>query len=281
MISLSILFCLIVFKTQRQSSMHMWTTLKRCFRSKPPADDGLPHPQMRLATVDEWWRLSRDVPKFRNVSNAPLKDYGYLVIMEHIRRYKPERVLEFGHLFNPTLLEAFQHQHEMWGVDDFVSLPYLPEKQTWEDLYHRCITKNCPKARLVRAHLGKAGPGVLPENYFDVICSVSVLEELLRGDVETILKHAHRLLRPGGMLLNTIDWRINDQKHVGHIVRAHWACGFDIGVTSAKPPPFDINGLLLENPTAVMRMYQHADGEQRSYRGHWGTFFVRARRRCD
>src|SRR4026207_788159 len=78
-----------------------------------------PGPEIRLATVDDWWRLTRDFPKFRKGSQALLKNYGYMAICEHIQRYKPQAILEFGHGFNFTLLEMFQYDHEVWGIDDF------------------------------------------------------------------------------------------------------------------------------------------------------------------
>ena len=258
----------------------MLSSVRQLFGSNAKRADA-PGPEIRLATVDDWWRLTRDFPKFRKGSQALLKNYGYMAICEHIQRYKPHRILEFGHGFNFTLLEMFQYDHEVWGIDDFCHRPYFNDKEKWEERYQERIVSKCPKARLIRGLVGKTGPGVLPENYFDVVCSVSVLEEVSRGVLEEVLRHVHKLLRPGGMAVNVIDWRLNNPKRYRNYVEAHWTAGFNLGTKSALPPRFEIHDALLENPGTVMLDFQGDRTEERRYRGHYGTFLMKATRRCD
>src|SRR5688572_9674940 len=109
-------------------------------------DLGGGHPMLRVATVQDWWDLSRDYPAFRKTSTTPLKDFGYLALFHYITQFRPARILEFGHGFNPMLFEQFQSEHEMWGVDDYQALHYFPPKDTWEKMYHDSIAAKCPQA---------------------------------------------------------------------------------------------------------------------------------------
>lgn len=257
----------------------MLQALKQRFGCRAGRSAAVLKPGIELGTVAEWWRLTRDFPRFRKSPQTPLKHFGYLAIGERIRRYKPQRILEFGHGFNPTLLQWFQDEHEVWGIDDCGGRPYMPEKDQWEAMYHQSIVKHCPKVHLVRGLIGKLEPGLVPENYFDLICSVSVLEEI--KDLESLLTQIHRLLRPGGITINSFDWRLNNRKKYRRFVEAHWKAGFDIATRSKRPPRFDIHEILLEHCTNVIAFYQGDQTEERRYRGHYGTLIITAARCCD
>mgnify|MGYP001306803771 CR=1 FL=1 len=69
---------------------------------------GLQPQLLRVATMSDWWAMSREYPEFRKTSTTPLKDFGYLALFHYIRGFRPARILEFGHGFNAALFERFQ-----------------------------------------------------------------------------------------------------------------------------------------------------------------------------
>ena len=86
---------------------------------------------LKIPTVTDWWDLTREFPEYRKVSEAVLKDYGYLEIMRFIRTKRPARVLEFGHGFSNRLFKAFESQVEMHGLDDDQGFHYFPNGDDW------------------------------------------------------------------------------------------------------------------------------------------------------
>jgi predicted SAM-dependent methyltransferase len=54
--------------------------------------------------------------------------------------------------------------------------------------------------------IGKAN---LPDNYYDLFLSISVLEHLPEEDIREVMEHAYRCLRPGGHFIITLDLFLN------------------------------------------------------------------------
>lgn len=235
-------------------------------------------PAVRLPTMNEWWDLTSRFPEFRAPSFTALKDFGYMAVMNELR-HLPDgaRVLEFGHGFNRTILASFDAL-EVWGVDDYLPLPYNPSEEEWEREY-ASLKESCPRARFLRGTLGTDNTPDLPREYFDVVFSVSVLEELHIADVRKLLRHAHSLLREGGLLINTHDWRTRNVGRYRKYLKAHEEVGFNLGDLTEGDPEFDLDDLLLESPTVAMNIYQGSEGEHRTYRGHWTTILTIAEKK--
>jgi ubiquinone/menaquinone biosynthesis C-methylase UbiE len=49
----------------------------------------------------------------------------------------------------------------------------------------------------------------LSENYFDRAFSISVIEHLPRTNIENVMRHVHRTLKPGGLFILTVDLFLN------------------------------------------------------------------------
>jgi len=226
---------------------------------------------LRYATMDEWWQLTATQPEYRKESHHLLKDYGYLKLIDYIERARPRRLLEFGHGFNDTVLKRFQDECEVYGLDDYQALPYFPKRDEWEAWYRRYIVEPCPRAHLVRGLLGAGEIPALDEGTFDLICSVSVLEELDEESVRRVIAHAERLLAPGGVLVGTFDVPLYAPGYTGRLTRAVAGSGLRFHETPALEDSTDFNALLIESPTVVMLTYQMCDGDDRSFRGHWGS----------
>ena len=231
-----------------------------------------------IPTMDDWWQLTREFPQFRKASDSVLKDFGYMSLLREIRQQRPKRVLEFGHGFNKTLFELSENDAnvEMWGVDDFQGLHYFPDRKGWEETYQDELVTRFPKAKFARGLLGehKRKSTELPEGYFDMVCSVSVLEEVPLKAATDIVSHCYQLLRPNGVFMGTHDICLRNMERIKLFIDACCACGFQCeGVRT--PTELDGTGLLIENPTVVMLNYQNDEGEHRRYRGHWTTLLTR------
>jgi hypothetical protein len=135
---------------------------------------------LKIPTVDDWYRLSLKYRQFHRVSNEVLKDYGYMAIMDYLDSHAANNILEFGHGWNPTLFERYGKVRNIWGVDDYQGLAYFgtTDRDAWEKRFDDEVRSKAPRCTFVRGLLGGSPGADLPDNYFDVVCSVSVLEEV-------------------------------------------------------------------------------------------------------
>jgi SAM-dependent methyltransferase len=245
-------------------------------------------PVLHIPSVEEWWRLTAKYPRFRTPSNLTLKEYGYMMLFELIERERPRRVLEFGHGFSPTLFEYCESRDiEVWGVDDHMDLHYFPPREQWYATYKAVLSDQLPKTKLVLGQLGTREDtrSQLPGSYFDLVCSVSVLEELGdRNTIVSILRHAHDLLVPGGVLANTHDIVFGDPVRPALLRECEKEAGFDAimndreaTILSAPNEYVAWNKALIENATQAMVCYNIGDLE-RVYTGHWTTLFSTVRK---
>ncbi len=232
---------------------------------------------LELATMNEWWRLNARYPEFRKPSHAMLKDFGYMKLMDLVDEVRPKRLLEFGHGFNSTLLARCQDRCEVFGLDDYQGLPYFPPLEDWQQMYDEYIRKPCPNATLVRGLLGAGDIPELPDNAFDLIVSVSVLEELPRDAFVPVVSHAARLLAPGGLFAGTFDVMLKWPNSINPLVDAMNKAGLQLE-TAAPRLQADFNELLIESPSTVMITYQMAEGDTRKFNGHWSSAWFIARK---
>lgn len=244
-----------------------------------------------IPTMDEYFRLARNDRRRLTVSAKVLKDYGVMKCIEFISelratKNRPLRILEMGHGFAPDVLRHFQGTDEVWGVDDDQGLHYF-KNIDWDERFQREVLAHCPNVKFVRGLVGsETHPAGLPEGYFDVILSISILEEVPQELFQKIIPHAARLLAPGGWLIGTHDLagRMLPGRYKAYR-EAHEQCGL---VIDGAPEPEDIERLIdwqqvvLENPLSVLLYYQgHIAEEERKYWGHFTTMFTAARQARD
>ncbi len=240
---------------------------------------------IEFPSVDEWFQLARRYPEYKKASISTLKDYGIMRCMQYVddvmgHRGKDCRVLEFGHGFNPEFLKRFQNKHEVWGADQDQKLPYFGADFDWEGRFSSQVAPHTPNVTFARELLSRTTQDSrLPHNYFDVIASVSVLEEVNLGVVEDVLGAAFDRLKPGGALIGTHDVRLEiANERMPAYIGLHQKIGFEIEPLPVMPD-LNVVRLLVENPTAVMVWYQGGTpDESRVFWGHWGTCFTVARK---
>ncbi|WP_139220983.1 class I SAM-dependent methyltransferase [Methylobacterium brachiatum] len=234
-----------------------------------------------LATVNEWYELSVRHPEFRGVTVTNLKNWGVMKAASFIEERfasrhndKGIRILEFGHGFNHWLLSRYQNRYEVWGADRPQGLHYFKDDE-WDQRFAAEMVPACPSVKFARTLVGENIAGhELPENYFDIIVSISVLEEMPVAAAGAIVNNAAKLLRPGGVLLSSYDLLLaNFTRLTAEYYHEHRRSGLII-----DPPPdgvLDWSGTLIENPLAVMLWYQGGMPEKgRKFWGHHGSIFT-------
>ena len=238
----------------------------------------------KIPTVDEWHQLALKYPEYKVVSNTLLKDYGVMACMDFIEnqhileRARKLRILEFGHGFNPDVMMQLQSEHEVWGADRDQQLHYFKNILNWDGTFSEKVERYCPKVRFVRELLGET-PSSIPDNYFDVVLSISVLEEVGVSVLRSNLSAAYTKIAPGGYLIGTHDLCLSHTERAEEYVQIQRDVGFELEF-SPDQMTFDCSNVLLENPSVVMRWYQqaHPDDASRKYVGHYGTIFTVARK---
>jgi SAM-dependent methyltransferase len=114
-----------------------------------------------------------------------------------------ERVLDVGAAYSNTPIHIQQkYSCEMWVTDDF-GLKSNEAFWTRDRSPHEHIAAH-PEIKFVLERLGDSDSS-LPENYFDVIYSLSALEHVPGELTPAVWAHMDRLLKPGGELIHAID----------------------------------------------------------------------------
>jgi SAM-dependent methyltransferase len=235
---------------------------------------------IKIATVDDWFRLARRFPEFKVAGLTPLKDYGVMACMEFIEerygdRGKDLKILEFGHGFNSEVMARFQDKHEVWGADRDQGLVYFSGFD-WEARFAAEVAPSCGQVTFVRELLSlQTQASQIPDGYFDVVLSVSVLEEVQIPVVADVVSAAYKKLKPGGVLIGTHDLQmaIVAERLRAYLQTQRQARFVIEDFASIKSP--DWRAILLENAQVVMLYYQVGDPEEtRRYWGHFATVFT-------
>lgn len=150
-----------------------------------------------LGKTDHWWEIAKRHPSLSNHPNT-LKPLGYAHIINLIESFKPKRVLEVGHGAMSFIFKIFADKLEMWGLDDVIedSSVYA------EDLEN--VRKWNPDVKFVSGLLGNFCKE-LPDNYFDLVYSVSVIEHIPHGVLPEVFRDTYRILKPGGIVSHSYD----------------------------------------------------------------------------
>lgn len=150
-----------------------------------------------LGTTDHWWEVAKRYPVLSHLSYT-LKPLGYANMITLIETFKPKTVLEVGHGAGSFILKMFENDIEMWGLDDEVkdSLVYENDLKRMRD--------ECPNVKFVKGLLG-GNVKELPDNYFDMVCSVSVIEHIPEDQLQSAFDETYRILKPNGIVSHSYD----------------------------------------------------------------------------
>ena len=120
-------------------------------------------------------------------------------IIEKIKDSNHKKILDFG--TGASCLPAYLDSlgYEVWALDDGSWHPEV-NKITYNETYKSNV-------KYVVDDLLK-NPDCIPDNYFDVICSASVLEHI--PNYEKYLEALNKKLKPNGLYVHVMDSEIPD-----------------------------------------------------------------------
>jgi ubiquinone/menaquinone biosynthesis C-methylase UbiE len=149
-----------------------------------------------------------------------IKGFGYAWIDTSHAWQRGEKVLDVGAGYSSLPIHIQEsYGCEVWAVDDF---GLDSDDPFWaRDLNPDEHISTHPQVKYVLERLGDAASSALPENYFDVIYSVSTLEHVPYTLMPAVWKHMDRLLKPGGEMLHTVDIMFPSNGGVKKVVAAH------------------------------------------------------------
>jgi len=146
-----------------------------------------------------------------------LKQMGTLLCVDAIERLEPGRMLEVGVGFSTYFDEWFGGRTDYWAIDKAGF--YDPDRIAGAEAARRHTT-------FVDGLLGE-GSAELPDDWFDLVFSISVLEHVTKGEVEGICREMFRVTAPGGTVVHSIDSH-PDSILVGFYFDELRAAGFEL-----------------------------------------------------
>lgn len=152
-----------------------------------------------LGTTDHWWEMAKKFPVLSNHPNI-LKPLGYAHMVNLVETFKPKRILEVGHGSGTYFFQLFKNRKdvEIWGLDDEVK----DSSVSVDDL--NAVREWNPHVKFVTGLLG-TNVQELPENYFDLVFSVSVIEHIPHEFLPGVFEETKRILKPGGIVSHSYD----------------------------------------------------------------------------
>lgn len=96
------------------------------------------------------------------------------------------------------VLPALSQCNECWNIDKLEGLGAGPKEAS-----------DISGVKLIRSYMGEFDAAI-PDNYFDVVFSISVVEHVPKDFLEKFFSDCYRILKPGGIMLHAIDLYVSD-----------------------------------------------------------------------
>ena len=148
--------------------------------------------------MEEYQFFVRAYPELDYWKDGDLKASQRCWTFHYARKYLPEagRFLDVGGSRCELARVLSRLGYEVWVVDPYDGCGGGTTNFT------RVRWKN-PRIKFVRGYMGEDAP--LPESYFDMVSSTSVLEHMSADRHEAIWNQYLRVLRDGGIALDSVD----------------------------------------------------------------------------
>ena len=137
-----------------------------------------------------------------DLNNHTLKGIQDAWILSILRDKADLKMAEIGG-GRSRVLEQLSLRNECWNIDKFEGLGAGPTD-----------VPTVPGVKIVRSYMGDFNTDI-PDNYFDVVFSISVIEHVPSDNIHSYFDDCFRILKPGGILLHAIDLYIFDEAHSG------------------------------------------------------------------
>ena len=135
---------------------------------------------------------------YRSASQYNLKDIQDHFAITLLDQGVGLKVAEVGGA-DCRVLRGFAERHECWNIEKFEGKGVGPKKVIETE-----------GVRNVQAYLGEFSPE-LPDNYFDLVFSVSVVEHIETEGLQQFFRDMARILKPGGRAAHAIDIYLFDE----------------------------------------------------------------------
>lgn len=213
-----------------------------------------------LGTTEHWWETAKKYPALSH-QNQILKPLGYAFMINLIEQNNLNKILEVGHGAGSHLFPIFEGKREMWGLDDVIEGSGVSP----ESLKH--TREDNPHVKFVNGLLGN-DVKELPDNYFDLVCSVSVVEHIPHEVLEKVYSEIFRILKPGGIVAHSYDVYYNQNtkpmfdaieknnfewlkpKETMNVFWEEW-----LGITDKELTARMLKRLIIENPMVVTEWF--------------------------
>jgi SAM-dependent methyltransferase len=138
---------------------------------------------------------------YSSASVNNLKDIQDHYAISRLAGSKGLRVLEVGG-GDCRVLRGFAQQHECWNAEKFMGKAIGPKSEV-----------KFPGVRNALVYLGEFSPE-LPDGYFDIVYSISVVEHIENDELPGFFKDIARVLKPGGLTFHAIDIYVFDESQM-------------------------------------------------------------------
>jgi SAM-dependent methyltransferase len=157
---------------------------------------------LQFVTKDRYWKILDD-KIMDGIPGTPIwhiKDIQDAVALSHLFSLEGQDIAEIG-AGNSRLLAALSKKNRCWAIDEYKGFGGGPRELPKLDNVHFVVTM-----------VGQSRD-VIPNESFDAIFSVSVVEHVETENLEAFFDDCHRILRKGGKMIHLIDLYLND--HLG------------------------------------------------------------------
>jgi SAM-dependent methyltransferase len=145
-----------------------------------------------IRKAEYWSWIKRGIAKDERNSLKEIQDGYALSVLSGV---KGKRILEMGG-GNSRVLQILAPDNECWNVDKLEGQHLGPTARNFVSV---------SGVKLVRAFMGDFAKE-LPDNYFDYVFSISVVEHVPEGEaMDNMFRDVARVLKPDGMAFHAID----------------------------------------------------------------------------
>ncbi|CAN5541702.1 hypothetical protein BH10PSE7_BH10PSE7_25820 [soil metagenome] len=144
---------------------------------------------------EEYWRWIDE--RIVTPARHDLKTIQDAYILSELASVKGKKILEVGG-GNSRIAALLAHNNEVWLADGFEGKDGGPGE-----------IPQIPNVKMIQAYLGDY-PDQLPDNYFDVVFSISVVEHIPQPKYIDFTKDSARVLKSGGLAIHAIDIYLYD-----------------------------------------------------------------------
>jgi SAM-dependent methyltransferase len=154
---------------------------------------------LRFVSKEEYWRIedSGILASLPQKMQWHLKSIQDAIAFEYLYQLSDQRIAEVGG-GNSRILPVLSKNNICYNIDEFQGAGGGPQQEIVLE-----GVKNVP------TFLGKFST-LLPNNYFDYVFSVSVVEHVPTETLGDFFEDIHRILKPNGKMIHLIDVYLED-----------------------------------------------------------------------